>query len=114
MSNTTKQIKSALTTRKVNEGAITSKINRLGHLLDEIKVLEAKAKELKAQLIESGVAERITAQYKLAIFTQERGTLDKAAVVEHCGLAWVAQHTNVGKVTVVKVTPIVQDDAKAA
>lgn len=94
--------------------SITNKINRLGHLVEEIKILEAKAKELKAQLIASGVTERITAQYKLAIFTQERGTLDKAAVVEHCGLAWVAAHTNVSVSTVVKVTAVAQEEKVAA
>lgn len=95
-------------------GNITRKINTLGNYLAEIKLLEEKAKALKAELIASGVTERVTAQYKLTIFTQERGTLDKAAVVEHCGLAWVAAHTNVSVSTVVKVTPVVQEDAKAA
>lgn len=94
--------------------SITSKINRLGHLLDEIKVLEAKAKELKAQLLDSGVTERVTAQYKLNIFTQERGTLDKGAVVEALGVAWIAKHTKVSTITVVKVTAVAQEDAKAA
>ena len=98
----------------MNNAIISRKINSLGNYLAEIKVLEEKARALKAELIEAGITERTTSQYKLTIFQQERGTLDKAAVVEHCGLAWVAAHTKIGVSTVVKVTPVVQEEKAAA
>lgn len=94
--------------------SITRKINSLGNYLAEIKVLEEKAKAIKADLIAAGITERFTGQYKVTIYQQERGTLDKAAVVEHCGLAWVAAHTNVNVSTVVKVTAVAQEEKVAA
>ena len=93
---------------------ITRKINTLGNYLTEIKILEEKAKALKAELLESGITERVTAQYSFKVFTQERGTLDKALVVEALGLAKVAACTKVATVTVVKVTPVAQEDSQAA
>ena len=94
--------------------SITRKINTLGNYLTEIKILEEKAAALKAELIESGVTEQVTARFKLRVFTQERGYLDKQAVVEKLGLAWVSQHTNISVSTVVKVTPVLQDAKVAA
>ncbi len=98
----------------MKENIITRKINSLGNYLAEIKILEEKAKAIKAELVAEGITERVTGQYKLTIFTQERGTLDKASVVNEMGLAWVAKHTKVSEVTVVKVTAVAQEDAKAA
>lgn len=95
-------------------GNITRKINRLGEVLEQKKLLEIEERELKDALIAAHVRERTTQHFKCTIFTQERGYLDKALVLEALGLAKTAECTKVTTSTVVKVTPIVQDEQVAA
>lgn len=94
--------------------SITRLINQYGDLLANIKMLQAKAEALKANILDTGVTEQFTSRYKLSVFTQERGYLDKTAVVEELGLAWVLKHTNVTNVTIVKITPVEQKMEVAA
>lgn len=83
---------------------LTDTVDRLGMIKAQIAELKAKEDRLRAILIESGPGAYEGEFYRATVSESERHTLDMDAVRDKLSAKWIAAHTNVTEVTMVRVT----------
>lgn len=82
---------------------LASTIDRLGVLKAQIAELAAEEKALKAVITEHGPGAYEGDIFRATVSTSERETLDMVAVREHLSRQFIAAHTSVTEVTMVRV-----------
>ena len=93
-----------LANRRITHMTNLPNIDLLGALLAEIAALDKRSAEIKAQLRELGDGAYEGGLFRATVSTSTRETLDMAAVREHLSHQFIAAHTKVTEVTIVKVT----------
>ena len=90
---------------------ISTNIDRLGSLNEQIKSLQSQADSIKKALKVAGVEHADGRDFHLDVVTQERSYLDQKAVKAKLSPQFLAAHTRTSTVRSFKVTRIQQQVA---
>jgi hypothetical protein len=84
----------------------TDVIDELGHIDQEIKQLESRARELKAKLIERGAGMYVGTRFTAEVQEYDRSTISAILVKEYGTKEFVQQVTQVQHVKSVTLKPL--------